>query len=94
MNDWTNIWDMLVDIRKHARDNGRDIVKADIPEELRCGYKCNVTGKTWTIRIADVKRNGNTLNSELPSDIRDQYRAALSSEEGLELFMKMINGLE
>jgi hypothetical protein len=55
-DSWDNVWDMFEDIREHAKNNERCIVNEDKPMQLRLGWRCTKTNKTWSIRISDFKK--------------------------------------
>jgi len=61
-DSWTDVWAMMEDIREHAKNNGRAIVNADMPMQLRLAWHCTNTNKSWSIRITDFKKSAQTAD--------------------------------
>lgn len=54
-DNWDDFGDMLNDIKQHAKNNNHAIVMADRPTQLRLGWRCENTGKTWSIKIGKLR---------------------------------------
>jgi len=88
---YTDFGDLIVDLRAHALTHGGKIVPADRPWELRLGYICTGTDKTWSIKIADVKKYIGTLETEGFGEEADIIRRMLMTQEGKQSFVDVIN---
>lgn len=88
---WTDFDEMVEDMAEHAKNNGRALICADLPQKLMLGWACQNTEKTWHIKLTDLRRCiDNTKNAEK----RESLRASIVSQEGKVALTKMINNLK
>jgi len=93
-DSWDDFDAMLQDMKQYALNNGQAIEMADRPAELRWGWKCKNTGKTWSIGIGTLKKYKESLN--LGNDV-DQKKAdvlarTMQTQEGKQNLLDVING--
>lgn len=86
-DNWDDMLDMLADIREHAKNNGSAIINEDKPMQLRLGWRCTNTNKTWSIRIANFKKS---LEKMGPHQ-KDLISRAIQSQEGKEALTASLN---
>jgi hypothetical protein len=55
-DNWDDLFAMFDDIREHAKNNDRAVIEEDRPRQLRLAWRCTNTNKTWSIKIANVKK--------------------------------------
>ena len=68
---------MIEDIREHSKNNGRAIISADAPKQLRIGFICKKTGKSWSCRMSRVR----PIAHKLPSDWFDNLVPYMNGKE-------------
>lgn len=93
-DSWDDFGEMLQDMRQHALNNGQAIEIADRPHQLRLGWMCMNTGKTWSIRIRDVKKYKDALEQGDDSEKNksDILKRAFATQEGKQNLLDVING--
>lgn len=91
-DSWDNVWDMFEDICEHAKNNGRAVISEDKPMQLRLGWRCTNTNKTWSIRITDFKK---TAMTNAPDAIKSELlQKAISSQAGKNVLTQALNSKE
>jgi hypothetical protein len=85
---WEDFIAMLKDMKEHAAANGGAIVQEDRPMQLRWGYRCQNTGKTWSIRIADLKKSMDNM----PPDKAEVMLLVVLTKKSKEKLLAVING--
>jgi hypothetical protein len=76
-DNWDDLFAMFDDIREHSKNNGRVVIEEDRPHQLRLAWRCTNTNKTWSIRIANVKKS---LNESDPSRKELMGRAIMTQD--------------
>ena len=79
---------MIQDMKKHASENGGQIACADLPHQMRMGYVCMNTGKTWSIRLKTMKK----CLDEMPANKKALLMRAFQTSEGKQNLVDVING--
>lgn len=87
-DNWTDIYDMMEDMMEHAKNNGRALVSADRPTQLRLGWECKNTGKTWSIRITAFK---NTLHRKFSDKAMEIVSRSIMTQAGKQSLTDFIN---
>ena len=62
-DNWDDFDAMIKDMQEHAKDHDQAIVMADRPTQLRLAWKCEHTGKTWSIKIGKLREYLNQLEA-------------------------------
>lgn len=88
-DEWTDFIEMYDDIREYAKNNGRQIISADRPTQLKFGWQCEATGKTWAIRITDLRKSLEKYRKDNPND---PLIRAFSSSDGKANLTSVLNG--
>lgn len=88
-DNWDNVWEMMDDIKEHAKNNGRSVIEEDRPHELRLAWRCTNTNKTWSIRITNFRKTANDRNGGL--ELLDR---CLQTQEGKDNLTKSLNSKE
>jgi hypothetical protein len=87
----TDIYDMIVEMKTHAAQNGKAIISNDRPKELKLGYECQNTGKVWLISLRNIKKS---LDNQTHSEFEvNMLRKAFASQEGKQVLLNVINGV-
>lgn len=91
-NNWDDLFAMLDDMKIHAFNNGGAIIQEDNPLQLKFGYRCTNTNKTWSIRIHNIKNSLNKDEDTGNTERADIFRKAIQTVDGKENLLKIING--
>ena len=83
--EYTDVFEMIKDIKDYAAANGNQIVNQDKPRELKLGFKCEATNKQWTIRIKHIR----CVEADGPS--LKIIKNAFCTENGRNLFCDYLN---
>ena len=62
-DNWDDFDAMIQDMKQHAKNHNQAIVMADRPTQLRLAWKCEDTGKTWSIKIGKLREYIKQLDS-------------------------------
>lgn len=92
---FTDILEMLQDIKSHTVKHGGNIIQNDNPFKLQIGYACTVTNQQWKIKITDIKNSLNTLKNCNTPETMDKVsliEGAFKTQEGKNNLLKSING--
>ena len=85
-DNWDDVWAMMDDIREHAKNNGRAVINEDRPHQLRFGWRCTNTNKTWSISLSHFK------NSAGPNTEKGKILlASIVSQEGKQALTESLN---
>jgi len=91
VNDgWEDFFAMVNDMKTHALANGQAIEIQDRPMQLRWGWRCTKTGKTWSIKISDLKKYINSLEEQ--KNTIELLRRTVQTQKGKETLLAIING--
>ena len=90
-DDYDDVFNMLYDMKLHATNNGQAIIQEDNPIQLRIGYRCTNTNKTWSIRISNLKRSVEKEEKFGDAKKADLINRAIKSQQGRENLLKAIN---
>jgi hypothetical protein len=88
-DDWEDFYAMISDMKAHALINGQAIEIQDRPIQLRWGWRCVNTRKTWSIKISALRKHINSLEDQVNSDI---LKRSMSTQEGKNNLLDFING--
>ena len=91
-DNWDNLFAMLDDMKVYAANNGRAIIQEDKPFQLRLGYRCTNTNKTWSIKITNMKRSLAEAEKSGNVDKALVFTMAMQTQQGKENLLKIING--
>jgi len=87
-DEWDDVYNMFEDMMEYAKNNGRELVSADRPMQLRLGWVCKNTGKTWSIHISTFK---STLDRKFSTKEVDVIKTCIMTQAGKQSLIDFIN---
>jgi len=96
-DNWDDFDAMIKDMQEHVKNNGLPSIRIeDRPFQLRFGWRCLDTNKTWSIKIKTFKKYCESL--EISGDEFKRQKAkllkqAIMTQDGKLNLLAVINGI-
>ncbi len=89
-DNWDDFFTLFDNIREYAKNNNRAVIEEDRPHQLRLAWRCTNTNKTWSIKIANVKKS---LKDADPMK-QELVNSAIISQDGKKTLTTILNSKE
>ena len=80
-DNWDDFGAMLEDIKNYTRDTGNFVVLSDKPMQLRIGYACSKTNRSWSCKISKLREYFDKLLKSGEEEKSDALRKSFTTQE-------------
>jgi hypothetical protein len=90
-DNWDDFGAMLEDIKKYTRETGNSVVLSDKPMQLRIGYACSKTNRSWSCKIRKMREYFDKLLESGEEEKSNALRKSFMTQEGREVLLAVLN---